>query len=79
MHTNDDTLTADNMALGYRQLQQVERASRQMKIGLALRLLYHRAERRIRTRVALTVLALCLEWIRQTLRRIIQSVCSHES
>ena len=63
VHTNDDTLSADDMALGYRQLQRVEQAWRQMKSGLGLRPIYHRAERRIRAHVALTVLALLLERI----------------
>ena len=63
VHTNDDTLTADDMALGYRQLQRVEQAWRRMKSGLGLRPIYHRAERRIRAHVALTVLALLLERI----------------
>ena len=61
VHTNDDTLSADDMALGYRQLQRVEQAWRRMKSGLGLRPIYHRAERRIRAHVALTVLALLLE------------------
>ena len=60
-HTNDDTLSADDMALGYRQLQRVERVSRQMKNGLGPRPIYHRAERRIRAHVVLTVLTLLLE------------------
>ena len=62
MHTNDDTLSAEDMALGYRQLQRVQQGWRQMKSGLGLRPIYHRAERRIRAHVALTVLALLLEW-----------------
>ncbi len=49
------------MALGYQQLQRVEQAWRQMKSGLGLRPVYHRAERRIRAHIALTVLALLLE------------------
>ena len=63
VHTNDDTLSADDMALSYRQLQRVEQAWRQMKSGLGLRPIHHRAERRIRAHVALTVLALFLEQI----------------
>ena len=63
VHTNDDTLSAENMALGDRQLQRVEQAWRQMKSGLGLRPIYHRGERRIRGHVALTVLALLLERI----------------
>ena len=61
VHTNDDTLSAEDMALGYRKLQRVEQAWRQMKSGLGLRLICHRAERWIRPHVALTVLALLLE------------------
>ena len=61
VHTNDDTLSAEDMALGYRQLQRVEQAWRQMKSGLGLRPVYHREGRRIRAHVALTVLALLLE------------------
>ena len=51
------------MTLGYRQLQPVEQAWWQMKSRLWLRPIYHRAERRIRAHVALTVLALLLERI----------------
>ena len=61
MHTSADTLSADDMALGCRQLQRVEQAWRRMKSGLGLRPIYHRAERRIRAHVALTVLALLPE------------------
>ncbi len=61
VHTNDDTLNAEDMALGYRQQQRVEQAWRQMKSGLGLRPVYHRTERRIRAHIALTVLGLLLE------------------
>ena len=61
VHSNDDTLTAEDMALGYKQLQRVEQAWRQLKSGLRLRPVHHRAERRIRAHVALTVIALLLE------------------
>ncbi|MDE0081373.1 MAG: transposase [Gammaproteobacteria bacterium] len=60
VHTNDDTLSADGMALGYRQLQRVEQAWQQMKSGLGLRPIHRHAERRIRVHIALTVLALLL-------------------
>ena len=63
VHTDDDTLSAEDMALGYRQLQRVEQTWRQMKSGLGLRPIYHPAERRIRVHMALTVLALLLERI----------------
>ena len=61
VHSNDDTLQAEDMALGYKQLQRVEQAWRRLKSGLKLRPVYHRAERRIRAHVALTVIALLLE------------------
>ena len=37
VHSNDDTLSATDMALGYKQLQRVEEAWRSMKSGLNLR------------------------------------------
>jgi hypothetical protein len=61
VHSNDDTLTAEDMALGYKQLQRVEQAWRQLKSGLRLRPVYHWAVHRIHAHVALTVLALLLE------------------
>jgi len=59
--SNDDTLSAEDMALGYKQLQRVEEAWRSMKSGLRLRPVYHWAVHRIHAHVALTVLALLLE------------------
>ena len=61
VHSNDDTLQAEDMALGYKQLQRVEQAWRRLKSGLKLRPVYHRAERRIRAHIALSVIALLLE------------------
>jgi len=61
VHSNDDTLSAEDMALGYKQLQRVEMAWRQLKSGLRLRPVYHWAPHRIHAHVALTVLALLLE------------------
>lgn len=61
VHSNDDTLSAEDMALGYKQLQRVEEAWRQLKSGLNLRPVYHWAPHRIHAHVALTVLALLLE------------------
>jgi Transposase DDE domain len=63
VHSNDDTLSAEDMALGYKQLQRVERAWRQLKSGLRLRPVYHWRVHRIHAHVALTVLALLLERI----------------
>ena len=61
VHSNDDTLTAEDMALGYKQLQRVEEAWRRLKSGLRMRPVYHWAVHRIHAHVALTVLALLLE------------------
>lgn len=61
VHSNDDTLSAEDMALGYKQLQRVEEAWRQLKSGLKLRPVFHWAPHRIHAHVALTVLALLLE------------------
>lgn len=61
VHSNDDTLTAADLALGYKQLQRVEIAWRSLKSGLKLRPVYHWAPHRIHAHVALTVLSLLLE------------------
>ena len=59
--SNDDTLTAEDMALGYKQLMRVEEAWRTLKSGLRMRPVFHWAVHRIHAHVALTVLALLLE------------------
>lgn len=61
VHSNDDTLSAADLALGYKQLQRVEIAWRALKSGLKLRPVYHWAPHRSHAHVALTVLALLLE------------------
>ena len=61
VHGNDDTLSAEDMALGYKQLMRVEQAWRDMKSGLHLRPVFHWAPHRIHAHVAITVLALLLE------------------
>ena len=61
VHSNDDTLSAADLALGYTQLQRVELAWRSLKSGLKLRPVYHWAPHRIHAHVALTVLSLLLE------------------
>ncbi len=61
VHSNDDTLSAADLALGYKQLQRVEIAWRSLKSGLKLRPLFHWAPHRIHGHVALTVLSLLLE------------------
>ena len=63
VHSNDDTLSATDLALGYKQLQRVEFAWRMLKSGLKLRPVYHWAPHRIHAHVALTVLSLRLERI----------------
>jgi bifunctional DNA-binding transcriptional regulator/antitoxin component of YhaV-PrlF toxin-antitoxin module len=58
--TSDDTLSAEDAALGYRQLLEVERCFRTLKTTLELRPVYHRLESRIRSHVVLCWLALLL-------------------
>ena len=61
VYSNDDSLSAADMALGYKQLQRVEQAWRRLKSGLRLRPVYHWTPQRIRAHISLTVLALLLE------------------
>jgi hypothetical protein len=61
VHSNDDTLSAEDMALGYKQLQRVEQAWRTLKSGLGMRPVYHWVAHRIHAHIAITVLALLLE------------------
>ena len=61
VHSNDDTLTAEDMALGYKQQQRVEEAWRTMKSGLKMRPVFHWAPHRIHAHIAITVLSLLLE------------------
>jgi transposase len=61
VHSNDDTLNAADLALGYKQLARVEVAWRSLKSGLKLRPVFHWAPHRIHAHVALTVLSLLLE------------------
>lgn len=59
--SNDDTLTAEDMALGYKQLMRVEACWRQLKSGLKMRPVFHWRPWRIQAHVSITVLALLLE------------------
>jgi hypothetical protein len=68
VHSNDDSLTPADLALGYKQLQRVEEAWRSLKSGLQVRPVYHWAVHRIHAHVALSVLALLLE-------RVIEQAC----
>lgn len=58
--TSDDFLSAEDAALGYKQLMEVERAFRTLKTTLDLRPIYHRKDDRIRSHVLLCWLALLL-------------------
>ncbi len=59
--SNDDTLTAEDLALGYKQLMRVEQCWRQLKSGLRMRPVYHWRPWRIHAHISITVLALLLE------------------
>jgi len=61
VHSNDDTLTAEDLALGYKQLMRVEQSWRQLKSGLRMRPVFHRVAHRIHAHVFLSVLGLLLE------------------
>ncbi len=58
--TSDDTLSAEDVALGYKQLVEVERAWRTLKTDFDLRPMYHRKAKRITAHVLLCWLALLL-------------------
>jgi hypothetical protein len=60
LRTSDPTLTAEDIAIGYKQLLVIERAWREMKTTLDLRPVHHRKEDRIRAHVLLCWLALLL-------------------
>ena len=66
LRTSDPTLSAADVATGYKQLLEVERAWRDMKTTLDLRPVYHRREDRIRAHVLLCWLALLLIRIAET-------------
>ena len=59
-------MSAEDIALGYKQLIQVERGWRDLKTHLELRPVYHRLEHRIRAHVLLCWLALLLVRIVET-------------
>jgi hypothetical protein len=66
LRTSDPKLTAEDIAIGYKQLLEVERGWRDMKQVLDLRPVYHRLEERIRAHVLLCWLALLLIRIAET-------------
>jgi transposase len=61
VHTNDDSLNVEDMALGYKQLMLVERAWRLLKSGIKIRPVFHWMPHRICAHVSLTMIALLLE------------------
>jgi transposase len=75
LSTSDPDLSAEDIALGYKNLLEAERAFRDLKTTLELRPVWHRLERRIRAHVLLCWLALLLVRVAerqtaQTWRRI---------
>jgi transposase len=68
LRSSDPSLSAQDIALGYKQLWQIERGWRDMKQVLDLRPVYHRREDRIRAHVVLCWLALLLV-------RVIETTC----
>jgi len=75
LSTSDPDISAEDVALGYKNLLEAERAFRDLKTTLELRPVWHRLERRIRAHVLLCWLALLLVRVAerqsaQTWRRI---------
>jgi transposase len=68
LRTSDPKMTAEDIALGYRQLLEVERGWRDMKQVIDLRPVYHRKEERIRAHVMLC-------WLALLLARIAENAC----
>jgi len=66
LRSSDPTLSAEDIARGYKQLLEVERGWRDMKQIIDLRPIYHRLEDRIRAHVLLCWLALVLIRITET-------------
>ena len=66
LRSADPTLSVEDIALGYKQLLEVERGWRDMKSTLELRPVYHRLDSRIRAHVVLCWLALLLIRIAET-------------
>jgi Transposase DDE domain len=66
LRTSDPKLSAEDIALGYTQLLEVERGWRDLKQAIDLRPVYHRKEQRIRAHIILCWLALLLIRIAET-------------
>lgn len=63
IHSNDDELSPEDMALAYKQLVRVEEAWRTMKSTIEIQPVFHRVSHRIRSHVFLCVLALLLKHV----------------
>jgi hypothetical protein len=68
LRSSDPHLSTEDIALGYKQLLQVERGWRDMKQVIDLRPVYHRKEERIRAHVLLC-------WLALLLTRTIETTC----
>jgi Transposase DDE domain len=68
LRTSDPKLSAEDIAVGYKQLLEVERGWRDMKQVIDLRPVYHRKEERIRAHVLLC-------WLALLLARIAENAC----
>jgi transposase len=64
--TSDPSLSAEDVALGYKQLQEAERSFRDLKGTLLLRPVFHRKDERIRAHVLICFLALVLVRLAET-------------
>jgi hypothetical protein len=69
LRTSDPKMTAGDIALGYKQLLEVERGWRDLKQVIDLRPVYHRKEERIRAHVILCWLALLLARVAENTTR----------
>jgi hypothetical protein len=66
LRTSDETLTPEDLALGYKALYEAERGWRDLKSTIDLRPVYHRRENRIQAHVQLCWLALLLLRVAET-------------
>jgi hypothetical protein len=69
LRTSDPKMTAEDIALGYKQLLEVERGWKDLKQVIDLRPVYHRKEDRIRAHVILC-------WLALLLARIAENACA---
>jgi hypothetical protein len=69
LRTSDPKMTAEDIALGYKQLLEVERGWRDMKQVIDLRPVYHHKEERIRAHVILC-------WLALLLARVAENACA---